>query len=287
MTSLADMNPPSLPDFGDGNPFANDRDGLVQQIREQRTAVLAQLHESLLAGDDNGWTAAQRLAHWTDVVIVRVFEHIQDALPDSRRTPMSLIGLGGYGRGQLAPFSDIDLLFLTQNPISDPSAEAVEALLYVLWDSGFKVGQAVRSMRQCVTEANDDVRTLTAMIENRMICGDVALARRLDAKIGSMVKGGRSRKFTDDKIEERRQRYLQPGNSRYALEPHVKEGIGGLRDLHTLYWITRARFDETGPEALHRNGLLTAAQAEHMRTAETFFWTVRCLLYTSPSPRDS
>ena len=279
MTSLADMNPPSLPDFGDGNPFADDRDGLVQQIREQRTAVLAQLHESLLAGDDNGWTAAQRLAHWTDVVIVRVFEHIQDALPDSRRTPMSLIGLGGYGRGQLAPFSDIDLLFLTQNPISDPSAEAVEALLYVLWDSGFKVGQAVRSMRQCVTEANDDVRTLTAMIENRMICGDVALARRLDAKIGSMVKGGRSRKFTDDKIEERRQRYLQPGNSRYALEPHVKEGIGGLRDLHTLYWITRARFDETGPEALHRNGLLTAAQAEHMRTAETFFWTVRFHLH--------
>ena len=192
---------------------------------------------------------------------------------------LSLIGLGGYGRGQLAPFSDIDLLFLTQNPISDPSAEAVEALLYVLWDSGFKVGQAVRSMRQCVTEANDDVRTLTAMIENRMICGDVALARRLDAKIGSMVKGGRSRKFTDDKIEERRQRYLQPGNSRYALEPHVKEGIGGLRDLHTLYWITRARFDDAGPEALHRNGLLTAAQAEHMRTAETFFWTVRFHLH--------
>ena len=246
MTSLAKMNPPSLPDFGDGNPFADDRDRLVQQIRAQRAAVLVQLHESLLAGDDNGWTAAQRLAHWTDVVIVRVFEHIQDALPDSGRTPISLIGLGGYGRGQLAPFSDIDLLFLTQNPISDPSAEAVEALLYVLWDSGFKVGQAVRSMRQCVTEANDDVRTLTAMIENRMICGDVALAHRLDAKIGSMVKGGRSRRFTDDKIEERRQRYLQPGNSRYALEPHVKEGIGGLRDLHTLYWITRARFDDAG-----------------------------------------
>ncbi|MEC8038277.1 MAG: hypothetical protein VX152_08275, partial [Pseudomonadota bacterium] len=116
MTSLAEMNPPSLPDFGDGNPFADDRDKLVQQIREHRAAVLAQLHESLLAGDDNGWTAAQRLAHWTDVVIVRVFEHIQDALPDSRRTPISLIGLGGYGRGQLAPFSDIDLLFLTQNP---------------------------------------------------------------------------------------------------------------------------------------------------------------------------
>ena len=175
---------------------------------------------------------------------------------------MSLIGLGGDGRGQLAPFSDIDLLFLTQNPISDPSAEAVEALLYVLWDSGFKVGQAVRSMRQCVTEANDDVRTLTAMIENRMICGDVALARRFDAKIGSMVKGGRSRKFTDDKIEERRRRYLQPGNSRYALEPHVKEGIGGLRDLHTLYWITRARFDDAGPEALHESELPPEILAE-------------------------
>ena len=279
MTMLVDMNPPILPDFGDGNPFTEDRDELVRQIREQRAAVLAQLHDSLLVGDDNGWTAAQRLAHWTDFVIAHLFEFIQDALPGSRRTPISLIGLGGYGRGQLAPFSDIDLLFLTQNPISDPSAKAVEALLYVLWDSGFKVGQAVRSMRQCVSEANDDVRTLTAMIENRMICGDVALARRLGAKISSMVQGGRSRKFTDEKIEERRQRYLQPGNSRYALEPHVKEGIGGLRDLHTLYWITRARYDDAGPEALHRNGLLTAAQAEHMRTAETFFWTVRFHLH--------
>ena len=279
MTMLVDMNPPILPDFGDGNPFTEDRDELVRQIREQRAAVLAQLHDSLLVGDDNGWTAAQRLAHWTDFVIAHLFEFIQDALPGSRRTPISLIGLGGYGRGQLAPFSDIDLLFLTQNPISDPSAKAVEALLYVLWDSGFKVGQAVRSMRQCVSEANDDVRTLTAMIENRMICGDVALARRLGAKISSMVQGGRSRKFTDEKIEERRQRYLQPDNSRYALEPHVKEGIGGLRDLHTLYWITRARYDDAGPEALHRNGLLTAAQAEHMRTAETFFWTVRFHLH--------
>ena len=88
MTSLADMNPPSLPDFGDGNLSPTTATGWCA-IREQRTAVLAQLHESLLAGDDNGWTAAQRLAHWTDVVIVRVFEHIQDALFDSRRTPRS------------------------------------------------------------------------------------------------------------------------------------------------------------------------------------------------------
>jgi [protein-PII] uridylyltransferase len=276
---LADMNPPCLPDLGDGTLFETDRQELITRIRDERTRVLAMLADRLAQGDDNGLTAAARLAHWTDVLITRVFEEIQDALPESRRTPMALVGLGGYGRGQLAPHSDIDLLFLTQNPISDDSARSVEALLYVLWDAGFKVGQAVRSMGQSVAEANEDVRTLTSMIENRLITGDVGLARRLDDKVHSMLRGARSRRFADEKVEERQQRYRQPGNSRYALEPHVKEGIGGLRDLHTLYWIAQARFGSTGPALLHEKGLLTAGQAERMRTAETFFWTVRFHLH--------
>jgi len=276
---LADMNPPCLPDFGSDNLFSTDRPRLIDLVKSERARVLTALQESLNAGNDNGWTAAVRLAHWTDVAITEIFSQIQDTLPQSRRTPMALIGLGGYGRSQLAPHSDIDLLFLTQNAISDDSARSVEALLYVLWDAGFKVGQAVRSMGQCVSEANDDVRTMTSMIENRLITGDVALATRLDTKITSMVRGARSRKFTDEKMAERRNRYMQPGNSRYALEPHVKEGIGGLRDLHTVYWIARARFGGTGPELLREQGLLTAGQAERMRTAETFFWTVRFHLH--------
>ena len=276
---LADMNPPCLPDLGEITLFETDRPRLIELIKTERARVLSKLGERLAQGDDTGWTAAARLAHWTDVLITGLFEQIQHAKPESHRTPMALVGLGGYGRGQLAPHSDIDLLFLTQNPISDDSAGAVEALLYVLWDAGFKVGQAVRSMSQCMTEANDDVRTLTSMIENRLITGDVGLATRLNEKITRLLQGGRSRRFTDEKMEERRNRYMQPGNSRYALEPHVKEGIGGLRDLHTLYWITQARFDGAGPTLLHEQGLLTAGQAERMRTAETFFWTVRFHLH--------
>ena len=277
---LADMNPPCLPELGDGDLFATDRPRLIERIRAERARVLTKLGESLAAGDDTGSTAAVRLAHWSDVLITAVFEQIQNAKPESHRTPMALVGLGGYGRGQLAPHSDIDLLFLTQNPISDDSAGAVEALLYVLWDAGFKVGQAVRSMNQCMTEANEDVRTLTSMIENRLITGDVGLSTRLNDKIIRLLRGGgRSRRFTDEKMAERRNRYMQPGNSRYALEPHVKEGIGGLRDLHTLYWITLARFADSGPTLLHEQGLLTAGQAERMRTAETFFWTVRFHLH--------
>ena len=276
---LADMNPPCLPDLGENTLFETDRQRLIEQIKAERVRVLSMLGERLAQGEDTGSTAAARLAHWTDVLITGLFEQIQHAKPESRRTPMALVGLGGYGRGQLAPHSDIDLLFLTQNPISDDAAGAVEALLYVLWDAGFKVGQAVRSMSQCMTEANDDVRTLTSMIENRLITGDVGLAARLDDKIKQLLRGGRSRRFTDEKMAERRNRYMQPGNSRYALEPHVKEGIGGLRDLHTLYWITQARFDGTGAALLHEQGLLTAGQAERMRTAETFFWTVRFHLH--------
>lgn len=276
---LADMNPPCLPELGPDGLFESDRPRLIDTIKAERRKVLDAFAERLAAGEDNGWTAAARLANWMDVLVAQVFEQIQTANPESRKTPIALIGLGGYGRGQLAPHSDIDLLFLTQNPISDDSAKAVEALLYVLWDAGFKVGQAVRSMRQCMTEANEDVRTLTSMLEKRLITGDVALASRLDDKIMSMIRGARSRKFTDEKMEERRARYRQPGNSRYALEPHVKEGIGGLRDLHTVYWIAQARFGESGPSLLQEKGLLTAGQAERMRTAETFFWTVRFHLH--------
>lgn len=277
---LADMNPPCLPELGDGDLFTADRPRLIEQIRAERQRVLEQLGARLAAGEDTGWTAAARLAHWTDVLITAVFEQIQTAKPESQRTPIALVGLGGYGRGQLAPHSDIDLLFLTQNAISDDAAGAVEALLYVLWDAGFKVGHAVRSMSQCMTEANDDVRTLTSMIENRLITGDVGLSSRLNDKIARLLRGGgRSRRFTDEKMQEQRNRYRQPGNSRYALEPHVKEGIGGLRDLHMLYWITQARFAGSGPTLLHEQGLLTAGQAERMRTAETFFWTVRFHLH--------
>jgi len=276
---LADMNPPCLPDLGEGTLFQTDRQRLIEAVKAERTRVLSMLGDRLSTGDDTGWTAAARLAHWTDVLITELFEQIQSAKPESCRTPMALVGLGGYGRGQLAPHSDIDLLFLTQNAISDDAAGAVEALLYVLWDAGFKVGHAVRSMNQCMTEANEDVRTLTSMIENRLITGDVGLSTRLNDKVKRLLRGGRSRRFTDEKMEERRNRYMQPGNSRYALEPHVKEGIGGLRDLHTLYWITQARFEGAGPSLLHEQGLLTAGQAERMRTAETFFWTVRFHLH--------
>ena len=98
---LADMNPPCLPDFGSDNLFSTDRPRLIDLVKSERARVLTALQESLNAGNDNGWTAALRLAHWTDVAITEIFSQIQDTLPQSRRTPMALIGLGGYGRSQL------------------------------------------------------------------------------------------------------------------------------------------------------------------------------------------
>ena len=162
---LADMNPPCLPELGENLLFETDRPRLIEAIKTERARVLAKLGDSLAAGEDTGWTAAARLAHWTDVLITDLFEQIQTAKPESRRTPWRWSGWG-VTDAELAPHSDIDLLFLTQNAISDDAAGAVEALLYVLWDAGFKVGHAVRSMNQCMSEANEDVRTLTSMIES-------------------------------------------------------------------------------------------------------------------------
>jgi [protein-PII] uridylyltransferase len=145
----------------------------------------------------------------------------------------ALVAQGGYGRGELNPQSDIDLLFLYSWKVS-PFAEAVtEKLLYTLWDAGLQVGHATRSIAECIRLAQSDMRVRTSLLDARFLCGDYGLYGTFDKSVESrLIKKGVSR-FIREKLSETRARHHEFGGSVYLLEPEVKEGEGGLRDVQT------------------------------------------------------
>ena len=152
----------------------------------------------------------------------------------------ALLAQGGYGRGELNPLSDIDLLFLYAWKVSPFIEATTERLLYTLWDAGVEVGHATRSIAECMRLAEIDMKVRTSLLDTRFLCGDYALYQDFDKKIESrLVKKGVKR-FIREKLEENRARHEQFGGSVYLLEPDVKEGEGGLRDIQTARWIARA-----------------------------------------------
>src|SRR5260221_1422954 len=152
---------------------------------------------------------------------------------------MTIVAVGGYGRGELAPYSDIDLLFLLPYKQTPHTEQVVEFLLYLLWDLGLKVGQAVRSVAECLRYAKADLTIRTALLEARYIWGEQALFDELKQRFDTEIVRGSAAQFVEAKLAERDARHIRVGDSRYQLEPNVKEGKGGLRDLHTLYWLAK------------------------------------------------
>ncbi|MGI9436404.1 MAG: nucleotidyltransferase domain-containing protein, partial [Geminicoccaceae bacterium] len=152
---------------------------------------------------------------------------------------LALLAVGGYGRAELAPHSDVDLLFLHPYKVLPQTEKLVEFLLYRLWDLGLKVGQATRSIEECIRLSIDDRAVATSLLEARFLWGDRGLMGELGKRFEAEVRGNKNVGFVEAKLKERDERHQRTGNSRYMLEPNVKEGKGGLRDLHTLFWLGR------------------------------------------------
>ena len=170
----------------------------------------------------------------------------------------------------MAPESDVDLLFLTASKKGSAHTEALtEYMLYMLWDLGLKVGHSSRTVEQCLKLAKEDQTILTSLLDMRFLAGDEKLSNDLYAAYRKTVTKGKGRSYIAEKLMERDIRHAKEGNSRYVIEPNIKEGKGGLRDLHVLYWITR---------------FLGGAANEATPISDPQF--TGCLLYTSPSPRD-
>ena len=192
---------------------------------------------------------------------------------------VSVVAVGGYGRGTLAPGSDIDLLFVLPYKQTAWGEQMAEYLLYMLWDLGFKVGYSSRSVDECIRLSREDNTILTATLEARYICGDERLYADLARRFRDEVVSSDPAQFITDKLGERDARHKRFGESRYLVEPDVKEGKGGLRDLHTLFWIGKYVYGVQDVSGLVAHGLFTRAELRRFLKAEDFFWAVRCHMH--------
>ena len=192
---------------------------------------------------------------------------------------LSLTATGGYGRGELAPFSDIDLMFLLPYKLTAHSEQVVEYILYTLWDLGLKVGHATRSIKEAIRLARDDMTIRTSLLEARWLWGDKGMFENFRKRFRAEVADGTGYDFVEAKLAERDNRHDRMGDTRYVLEPNIKEGKGGLRDLQTLFWIAKYLYRVDDVKELQELGVLTAKDVRLFTKAEAFLWTVRCHLH--------
>ncbi len=187
---------------------------------------------------------------------------------------IALFAVGGYGRGEMAPHSDVDLLFLTPYKITPWAESVIESMLYILWDLRLKVGHASRTVKDCVRLGREDYTIRTALLEHRFLRGHAPLADELSTRLNEDLFKGTEREFIDAKLEERDARHLKQGE-RYVVEPNVKEGKGGLRDLQSLFWIAKYVYHVTEVSELVAMDVLRQDELVRFIEAENFLWAVR------------
>jgi [protein-PII] uridylyltransferase len=224
-----------------------------------------------------GRAAAHATAFLHDQIVRLAWDVVSRAnAPDE---PLAIVGLGGTGRGEMAPFSDLDLMILTAAKPSAAAERTTAAMFHLLWDLKLKVGHSIRSADQLIKLAKADMSVRTAFLEARPVWGETALFDAAMARFRKQVVAGTAAEFVAAKLAERDARHVRMGDSRYVVEPNVKEGKGGLRDLHTLYWIGKYVHGVAGPADLVGAGLFTEAEFRRFERAERFFWAVRCHLH--------
>ena len=226
-----------------------------------------------------GRMAAAAYAFLADQLVRLAYDSAAARIGGDVAARVALVGLGGTGRGEMAPFSDVDLMFLVRDGDAEAAGPLVEATLYALWDLKLKIGHAVRTADELVDLAKSDMSIRTAMLEARWIWGDGALFDECVTRFRKQVVAGTGKAFVAAKLAERDVRHVRSGDSRYLVEPNVKDGKGGLRDLHTLYWIANHLFGIERPEDMVEAGLLSAQEYRRFERAERFFWSVRCHLH--------
>ena len=254
---------------------------VVSRLKAALAEGRAEVRARLDAGA-GGIEAARLLAGVVDVV-VRALHPFAVAHPPRGSTPMAgklaILAVGGYGRGAMAPYSDIDLLFLRTSK-ADAGVEAViQVMLYALWDLGFKVGHASRTVEECLRFAREDSTIRTALLEARWLVGDVALADTLKRRFRREVVEGTGAQFVAAKLAERDSRHAKAGASRYMVEPNVKDGKGGLRDLNTLFWIAQYLHPVDEPVQLMRLKEFNRREVKAFLRAFDFLWATRCYMH--------
>jgi [protein-PII] uridylyltransferase len=259
-----------------------DRAPLVAPLKAALTAGRAEIRRRFeMSGD--GTAVVREQCFLIDQLIRALFDVVTGEIyPLANPTSgerLALVAVGGYGRGELAPYSDIDLLFLLPYKQTPHTEQVVESLLYLLWDLGLKIGQATRSVEECLRHAKSDLTIRTGLLEARFLWGEEALFRELKKRFDAEIVRGTAPQFVEGKLAERDERHRRVGDSRYQLEPNVKEGKGGLRDLHTLFWLAKYIYRIDDVAKLVDLGVLSAEESQRFARAQSFLWTVRCHLH--------
>ena len=259
------------------------RRAMVALLRQALDAGRTEIGRRLLLHPSAGRVTAHATAFLTDQIVRLSHDftvhHLYPASNPSAGERLTLVAVGGYGRGDMAPFSDVDIGFLTPFKQTSWTEQVIEAQLYTLWDLGLKVGHSSRSLDEMIRAAKEDLTVRTALLEARFVWGDRALYDQASARFDAEVVAGNARAFVADKLAERDERHKRMGDSRYVVEPNVKEGKGGLRDLHTLFWIGKfIHRVRTVPELVDA-GLLTSRELRQFARAENFLLAVRCHLH--------
>jgi [protein-PII] uridylyltransferase len=261
-------------------------------LRAQATAILkaaladgrAEIQRRLATQPSRGLEASNAQAYLVDQLLRILFDLATQRLhPLANPTAgerLTLIAVGGYGRAEMAPYSDVDIGFLTPGKQTPWAEQVIESMLYALWDMALKVGHSSRSLDDMVRQAKGDVTIRTALLEARYVTGDTPLYDEAARRFKAEVQHGTERQFIADKLAERDARHRKMGDTRYVVEPNVKEGKGGLRDLHALFWIGKYIYDVQRGANLVEVGLLTKAEYRLFNRADNFLQAVRCHLHT-------
>ena len=258
-------------DIQNGSPIS---EALARALADGR----AEIARRLSVEPGNGRATARATAFLHDQLVRIAFDHVTEAT-EANSVGIAVVGLGGTGRGEMAPFSDLDIMFLTTGAPTEQEKRIAEEVLKLLWDLNLKVGHSVRSIPDLVALAKKDVTVRTAFLEARLICGEAGVLEAAVARFRKEIVNGTAAGFVAAKLAERDQRHVRMGDSRYVVEPNVKDGKGGLRDLHTLYWIGKYVHGAEQPSELVATGLLTAEEFQRFERAERFFWSVRSHLH--------
>lgn len=215
------------------------------------------------------------LTSLADTLMRNLFCAVSLDLPPKDLDQCTLIALGGYGRGELNPRSDIDLMFLADTRDRGPAERISERILYLLWDIGLEVGYSVRTLRDALDMAEKDITARTALIDSRYLVGSELLYREYEKTAVSAIIERNGRAFINEKLEENRRRLQKYGASVYLLEPNIKEGEGGLRDLHTALWIAQVKYKVRTLRQLIIKAVLTEQEGEAIEAAFDYLWRIR------------
>jgi [protein-PII] uridylyltransferase len=233
---------------------------------------------------DDG-VAADRLIHEASAQIDRVLEVCFTQFIDQGKHSCSLVAVGGYGRGELLPGSDIDLMILLERKPDRAQQEQLSSFLTFLWDIGLEVGHSVRTVRDCVREGKADITVITTMIESRLIIGSSELYDKFQQAIGPR-KIWPARKFFEAKLEEQHNRHLRFNDTAYNLEPNIKEGPGGLRDIQIIGWVAKRHFGTKSFRELVDHGFITETEYRLLDAGQQHLWRVRFALHRIAGRRE-